>query len=227
MQMTTMTQPPEIEAVVFDLDGLMFNTEALYQMVGAELLRRRGKRFEKDLLDAMMGRPGTVSLQIMIAWHGLTDTVERLAEESTEIFGPILDKHLQWMPGAAELLAALEARRIPKAIATSSGRRFVTDVLARFDLEPRFDFVLTAEDVVHGKPHPEIYLKAAARFGLSPQQVMVLEDSQNGCRAAVDAGTFAIAVPGEHSLDHDFQGSQYVARSLADPFIYRALGMAC
>ncbi len=71
-----------LRAVVFDLDGLLFNTEELYQDVGGELLRRRGKRFEADLFNAMMGRPPRVSLQIMIDWHGLDATVEQLAAET-------------------------------------------------------------------------------------------------------------------------------------------------
>ena len=68
-----------LPAVVFDLDGLMFNTEDLYQYVGSEILRRRGKRFEADLLNQMMGRPGAVALQMMIDWHGLDASVEELA----------------------------------------------------------------------------------------------------------------------------------------------------
>lgn len=215
----------KIRAVVFDLDGLLFNTEELYQRVGTELLRRRGKQFDKPLLDAMMGRPNRVSFQIMIEWHGLEDSVQELATESAEIFGPILDQHLALMPGAADLLDALELHQLPKAIATSSGRAFVERVLGSFGLERRFAFILTAEDIVDGKPHPEIYLKAASRLEVDPEVMLVLEDSQNGCRAAVAAGAVAIAVPGDHSRDHDFQGARHVAASLADPAIYAILGI--
>lgn len=210
-------------AAVFDLDGLLFNTEELYQDVGAELLRRRGRVFEHDLLNAMMGRPSRVALQMMIDHHKLSDTVETLAAETAEIFPAILDARLALMPGAAELLSALEHADVPKAIGTSSGRRFVTSVLGRFNLEPRFEFILTAEDVVEGKPAPEIYLKAAARFGVEPGRLVVFEDSQNGCRAAVAAGAIAVAVPGGHSLTHDFAGAALVADTLADSRVYELL----
>lgn len=213
-------------AAVFDLDGLLFNTEDLYHQVGAEVLRRRGHEFGVELLNAMMGRPGSVALQMMIDYHRLDDTVETLAQESAEIFPAILDQRLAFMPGVPELLAALERSDIPKAVATSSGRRFTTDVLSRFELEPCFAFLLTSEDVVEGKPHPEIYLKAAARFGLDPSEVIVFEDSQNGCRAAIGAGTVAVAVPGEHSRHHDFTGAALVADTLADRRIYELLGIA-
>lgn len=213
-------------AVVFDLDGLMFNTEELYQDVGGELLRRRGYEFTAELLDQMMGRPSRVALQIMIDWHALDATVEQLALETEQVFATILDARLELMPGLSDLLDALEEAGIPKAIATSSGRRFVTNVLGRFDLEPRFAFVLTAEDVVEGKPNPEIYQTAARRLGLDPSEVMVLEDSQNGCLAAARAGTIAVAVPGGHSKRHDFSRATLIADSLADPRIYRLLGLA-
>ena len=210
---------------MFDLDGLMFNTEELYQDVGTEILRRRGKVFEADLLHAIMGRPPRVSLQMMIDWHGLEASVAELAAETDEIFAKILDERLELMPGVARLLEALEAAGIRKAIATSSGPAFVEGVLSRFHLQPRFEFILTCEDIVEGKPHPEIYLKAAERFGLRPQEVLVLEDSQNGCRAAVAAGTYAVAVPAGHSSGHDFSGAALVAETLEDPRIYEALGL--
>jgi HAD superfamily hydrolase (TIGR01509 family) len=187
------------------------------------LLRRRGKTFEPALLDQMMGRPPRVALQMMIDWNGLEETPAELAAETEVIFAEILDSRLECMPGLISLLDALEEHGIPKAIATSSGRRFVTNVLARFDFEPRFEFILTAEDVVEGKPNPEIYLKAAERFGVPPAQVLVLEDSENGCKAAVAAGTFAIAVPGGHSCRHDFSGVTMKVNTLADPRIYDAL----
>src|SRR5208283_1527177 len=94
-----------------------------------------------------------------------------------------------------------------------------------FDLQPRFQFVLTAEDIVHGKPNPEIYLTAARCFGVRPAEMMVLEDSQNGCIAAASAGAFAVAVPGHHSREHDFSRASLIVDSLADPRVYAALGI--
>jgi len=130
------------------------------------------------------------------------------------------------MPGLLDLLGHLEFAGVPKAIATSSGPAFATTVLAKFDLAPRFEFVLTCDDVQQGKPDPEIYLQASARIGLRPREVLVLEDSQNGCRAAVSAGNVTVAVPGGHSLRHDFAGATLVAQSLADPRIVELLGLA-
>jgi HAD superfamily hydrolase (TIGR01509 family) len=216
---------PAPHAVVFDLDGLMFNTEELYQEVGATLLARRGYEFTPELLDQMMGRPSHVALQIMIDTHTLKATVEELLAETDEIFPEILRTRLAPMPGLVELLAALEAREIPKAIATSSRRSFVERVLDTFNYRPRFSPILTSEDITHGKPHPEIYLQAAERLNIPPTEMLVLEDSQNGCRAAVAAGAITVAVPGAHSRRHDFTGAALVAESLYDQRIYRLLDM--
>lgn len=212
-----------VEAVVFDLDGLLVNTEDLYQDVGTELLRRRGHRFDTDLLDAMMGRPQQVALATMIEWHGLTDSIETLAAETKEIFQGMLDARLAPMPGAVRLIEHLVASRVPRGVATSSGPDFAHDVLGRVGLLDRLAFVLTAADVSRGKPDPEIYEAAAARHGVSPQRMLVLEDSQAGCRAAVAAGAIVVAVPGGHSRRHDFSGARFIAESLADRRIYDLL----
>ena len=217
-----MTASTRIEGVAFDLDGLLVNTEELYQHVGSELLRRRGRTFEPDLLDAMMGRPQKVSLAIMIEWHDLADTVDMLAAETREIFVSLLDTQLRTMPGALDLLDLLDARGITRGVATSSGPEFAHDVLSRVGLLERFAFVLTSADVLQGKPNPEIYQTAAQRLGIEPSGMLVLEDSQAGCKAAVAAGAFAVAVPGGHSQRHDFSGARFVAETLADPRI-RAL----
>jgi len=220
---------PRIEAVAFDLDGLLVNTEELYQHVGTELLRRRGRPFEPELLDAMMGRPQPLSLRIMIEWHDLSDTVEALAAETKQIFSALLDTRLRTMKGAVELLAGLDSARggrgIPRGVATSSGPDFALDVLGRVGLLGRFAFVLTCADVTHGKPHPEIYQLAARRLAVEPGRMLVLEDSQAGCAAAVAAGAVAVAVPGGHSRRHDFTGAALIAESLADPAIHALLGL--
>jgi HAD superfamily hydrolase (TIGR01509 family) len=214
---------PLPRAVVFDLDGLMFNTEELYVEVGSELLRRRGFPFTEELIDRMMGRPSRVALQIMIDSHALSATVEELLAETDEIFPEILRTRLAPMPGLVELLEVLERRGIPKGIATSSRRSFVERVLAKFNYQRRFSPILTSEDITEGKPHPEIYLKASQRLGIAPGEMLVLEDSQNGCRAAIAAGAIAIAVPGTPSRHHDFTGAALVAESLADQRIYELL----
>ncbi len=220
-------EPPKrpLRAVTFDLDGLMFNTEELYQEVGAEILARRGHKIVDELLDQMMGRKSNIALQVMIDWYGLDATPEQLAAESAELFVDLLPLRLTPMPGLVVLFEALEAAGIPKGVATSSGPQFVERVLEIAKLRHRLSFVLASEDIEHGKPAPDVYLLAAQRHGVAPQQMLVLEDSQIGCRAAVAADAYAVAVPHGRSAAHEFPGARFVADTLADPRIYAALAL--
>jgi HAD superfamily hydrolase (TIGR01509 family) len=214
-----------LRAVVFDLDGLMFNTEDLYQEVGNTVLGRRGYAFTPELLNEMMGRQSNHALQIMIDYHKLIDTVDALAAESMEVMYGLLGTRLTPMPGLLELLNALDTAGIPTAIATSSSRQFLDRVLDQSQLTKCFAFTIAGNEIEHGKPAPDIYLLACEKHGVSPQHVMVLEDSQIGCRAAVAADTYVVAVPSGHSHTHQFPGAQFVADTLADERIYQALGI--
>jgi HAD superfamily hydrolase (TIGR01509 family) len=217
------TPQTPIRAVVFDLDGLMVNTEDVYQLVGTELMRRRGKTFDDDLRGAMMGQPAPAALAVMIKWHALTDTLDDLAAESEQTFWEFVESRLTTMPGLHELLAYIDERGLRKAIATSGARHYAEELLSRVDLHEHFEFLLTAGDITHGKPHPEIYQLAAARLGLATSECLVLEDSHNGCKAGVTAGAYTVAVPSPHSADHDFTGAKFIADSLADPRIRAVL----
>ena len=214
-----------LRAVAFDMDGLMFNSEDVYSAVGTELMRRRGREFCKGLKDAMMGLPPRATFEAMIRWHSLDDKWEDLSAESDRLFVEYLDGHLAPMPGLLDLLDALEAAGIPKAVATSSSRYLAETTLSRFDMPARFEFILTSESITNGKPNPEIYLLAAERFGLPSSRMMVLEDSINGCRAAVDSGAFVVAVPNEHTAHQDFSIAAEIVQNLTSPIIYTALGL--
>lgn len=203
----------------------MFNTEEIYFDVAGELLRRRGKTFTTELHHAMMGRPARDGIRTMIEWNDLTDSYETLHDESAVIFEEMLADRLAPMPGVLDLLDALEAHSIPKAVATSSGRAYVQRVLGQFNLVERFRFLLCAEDVVHGKPNPEIYLKAASGLGIDARDVLVLEDSQNGFKAAHASGAVAVAVPGAHNDGHVYPGAALVLDTLRDPRLYQLLGI--
>ena len=214
-----------MRAVVFDMDGLMFNTEEVYTDVSSSMLRRRGHEFTPELQHKIMGMRPQPAFETLIRAYNLRESWQDLAAELNRLFLERLGDRLQPMPGLLELLDALEAANIPKAIGTSSDRALVPACLRPFDLAKRFQFILDAEDIVNSKPHPEIYLTAAKRFGVPPAELLVLEDSQNGCLAAAAAGAFTVAVPGEHSRRHDFSRASLVVKSLADPRLYRALGL--
>jgi HAD superfamily hydrolase (TIGR01509 family) len=215
--------PPAIKAVVFDFDGLMFNTEEIFNRSGRELLRRRGLEMTPELLALMMGRRADEAFPLMIAKLGLTESAAELRAEERVIFQDMLWTEVAPMPGLFELLSHLEERALPKGVATSSRRPYIESVLRKFELVERFNLLLTSEDVVQGKPHPEIYLTAASRLGVQPAEMLVLEDSEIGTRSAGAAGAVAVSIPHEHSRHHDFSPASLIAERLDDPRILRLL----
>ena len=168
----------------------------------------------------MMGRPGNQAFQVMIDHCGLVDSIEVLSGESEAIFADLLEDQICMMPGLIELLSMLESRSIPKVVATSSNAPFAERVLGFFDLQPRFEFILTSADVENGKPHPDIYQLACKKLNQSTNDVLVLEDSLIGSQAAIAAGAVTIAVPTIHCRDCNFEHVFAVADSLRDPVIF-------
>lgn len=221
-----MSESTTLRAVVFDLDGLIANTEDLYLQAGQEVLLRRGKTYDLVLREQMMGRPAAEALRILIDHHALEATVDELAAETQEMLAELMASGLEPMPGLLPLLNALTAAEFPLAVATSATRPYAENVLAQMRLADRFEALLTAEDIEHGKPAPDVYQLAAERLNLRPEQTMVLEDSGNGCQAGVAAGAFTVAVPNDHTRDHNFSGVQFIADTLADPRIREALRLA-
>lgn len=220
--MSGSSQTP-VRAVVFDLDGLMFNTEDIFNDIGHEVLRRRGKVLTPEVLQEMMGRRAPEAIACMIRMCELSDTVEELVAETRTLFWDWAEHRLQPMPGLFELLAAIERAALPKAVATSSHRNYLERILGRFDLLERFHFTLAAEDVTHGKPHPEIYETAASRLGLTPPEMLVLEDSHAGTTAAVRSRALTVSIPTVHSRYQDFAHATFVAERLDDPRILALL----
>jgi HAD superfamily hydrolase (TIGR01509 family) len=199
------------------MDGLMFNTEDLYDEVTSIVLGRRGKQYTLEHKLAMMGLPGPEAFQVLQTSLNLDVPFETFQWEMEAVFEDVLPARIQKMPGLDRLLDLLEQRQIPKAVATSSNRRFADSALGVFDLARRFEFILCGEDVVNGKPHPEIYLTSAKKLNVDPHQMLALEDSLHGSRAAAAAGAFTVAVPTFHSRNQDFGHVHFVAKSLADP----------
>lgn len=214
---------PALRAVAFDLDGLISNTEDLYEQAGIDLLARRGKTYDDDLRQHIMGRPVVDSIRLIIEAHALPDSVDSLMAECGGVLQELIASSLAPMPGVYELINDLQAAEIPIAVATSALPEYADNVLTRLKIKDRFQFILTAADVSRGKPDPEIYLLTAKRFGIAPSQMMVLEDSSNGCRAAVAAGTFAVAVPNRHTRGHQFPNVALITEALNDPRIRAAL----
>ncbi|MEM9586172.1 MAG: HAD family phosphatase [Planctomycetota bacterium] len=209
--------PRPIQGIALDMDGLLFDTERLYWQVSDQVLIRRGFRYSRALQARMMGRVGVAAIEQMIAFHDLNDDPVSLLHECERMYEEALADGLQPMAGLRTWIGRLQQSKIPFGLATSSRRKFVDRILATTDWAESLEFVLTGDDVTNGKPHPEIYLKAAERLSIDPSSMLVLEDSGNGCAAAVAAQAITVAVPSEHTRDQNFSGAFLKVDSLLDP----------
>ena len=224
------TQNPQeraIQAVAFDLDGLMFNTEDLYDEVLDEMLQARGHRFTRELKLSVMGLPSLKAANGIIQWCGLSDDPAELIDEAHHLLAEILPCRLQPMPGLLDLLEIIETAGLPKSVATSSSPVFAERALTTAGLRQRFEFVLTAEDVKQGKPYPDIYLESARRHGVLPAHMLVLEDSLIGSRAGAAAGAITVAIPTHHSVEQVYESVDFRFESLAHPQLQSMLKRRC
>jgi HAD superfamily hydrolase (TIGR01509 family) len=218
-----MTLNRTIRAVVFDLDGLMLNTEDVFELAGVELLGRRGLEMTDTIRRGMMGLRPTEAFTVLKSATGLSESLDELMDETRLIFAEFSLNRLSTMPGLLELLELTDQLRLPRAVATSSPRAYMTHLLTQFELLHRFHVTLTAEDVSRGKPHPEIYLAAAQRLSVAPEEMLVLEDSETGSRAAAAAGALVVSVPNRHTDYGDFSMSHLQVPHLGDERLHQLL----
>ena len=216
----------KILAVAFDLDGLMFDTEALFFRVASEMVRGRGKNFGVDIMRAMIGRQPSESGMALKTLAGLDEEPEVLMAEATERFMGLVDTAVHPTPGLIHLLDLLDRHAMPLAVATSSHRKYAERLLSRHRLIDRFALILAREDVGRHKPDPEIYRTVAERFGIEPASLLVLEDTPTGLAAAKGAGAFAVGVPHEHSPVDDLGAADLIVESLDAPALLGRIGLS-
>lgn len=207
------------EAVAFDLDGLMFNTEPIHSRCANILLGRRGHSFTPELQELATGRSPRSNLQLFIDYFRLDTDVETLLVETIETTIGLLQDGYETTPGLLRLLDALDARRVPRCVCTSGITAIATEILRKDGVGARMDFILTSDDVTNGKPSPEIYLKASERFGIAPSRMLVLEDSAAGSQAASSAGSPCCMYKGPHNQSGDFSRALTVVERLDAPEI--------
>jgi HAD superfamily hydrolase (TIGR01509 family) len=182
------------KAVVFDMDGLMFDTEAIAKKVWFEISAARNLACDDAFFLKFIGRRSQDSLKLLHEAYGADFPAEIFQREVSDgIKGWIAAHGAPQKPGLPELLARIDFLKLPRAVATSTRRDGAVKTLGAF--ASGFQAIVTGDEVTHGKPAPDIFLLAAKRLGVDPAECLALEDSELGVASAAAAGMKTIMVP--------------------------------
>jgi len=190
-----MSLPRTVKAVVFDMDGLLFDSESVYRDAMMATARDAGFEMPNDLFLKLVGIPWAGNVTLLVDHYGPDFDHEAFRKEATRRFHLVADAEICLKAGVIEILDALDRLKLPRAIATSSRHETVQHHLGQHGLLSRFDAFVAQGDYARGKPAPDPFLTAAARLGVAPQDCLALEDSHNGVRAAAAAGMMTVMVP--------------------------------
>ncbi|MGH0001753.1 HAD family hydrolase [Pseudovibrio ascidiaceicola] len=187
--------PVPLDAVIFDMDGLLLDTKRLYRSAIFGACEDLGHNMHDILHLSLIGSPKEIGDAKLKAHFGDEFAIDKYHEKCRDRFLALCAKNIPLRPGASEILDWLKEFNIPRAVATSTPRALALDHLDKAGIIDRVDAVVTRTDVEFGKPHPETFLKAAAAVGGRPSQCLALEDSHTGIRAATAAGMVTVMVP--------------------------------
>jgi HAD superfamily hydrolase (TIGR01509 family) len=185
------------EAVIFDLDGVLIDSEQLWNRAKEDLVRSTGGRWCDDAPHAMMGMSSPEWARYL---RDELAVPRALTEINDDVVGRIEELYraeLPLLPGAGDAVRALH-RRWPLGLASSSNREIIDLVLELAGLDGEFAVTVSSEEVARGKPAPDVYLQVTTRLAVNPERCVAIEDSSNGLRAAAAAGMAVIAVPNPH-----------------------------
>jgi HAD superfamily hydrolase (TIGR01509 family) len=203
-----------LAAVLFDMDGTLVDSEKIWQIGLDDLAAHVGGTLPIAVRKAMVG---TTTPEAIALLHGALGTPDRSVDADgtwlEDRVGELFAEGLSWRPGAHELLTSVRSAGIPTALVTATARPLV-EIMLRTIGRHNFDAIVTDNDVVRGKPHPEPYAAAAAALGADPSGCVAIEDSPTGIASARAAGCVVVAVPAEVDLSQ-LDGVALV-RSLAD-----------
>jgi HAD superfamily hydrolase (TIGR01509 family) len=183
-----------VDAVVFDLDGVLIQTEELWDEVRAGLAREAGARYDSEAQRAMMGMSSLEWSRYMHEELGVPDAPAAISDEVVRRMLRRYREELPLLPGAVDAVGRLAARW-PLGVASSSNRALIDAVLELSRLAPLFAATVSSEEVPRGKPAPDVYLEAARRLGADAPRCAAVEDSHSGIRSAKAAGMRVIAIP--------------------------------
>jgi HAD superfamily hydrolase (TIGR01509 family) len=183
-----------IEAVVFDMDGVLLESEEIWDAVRERYVRERGGRYDEEIQRAMMGMSAPEWSRFLAEDAGVDASPEQIDADVVDLMLEAYRRELPLVPAAVQVVGLLAAQ-FPLALASSSNRAIFEEALRLAGIAEAFQATVSAEEVAQGKPAPDVYLEAARRLGVAPERCAAVEDSHAGIRSAHAAGMRVIAIP--------------------------------
>lgn len=206
-----------IKAVIFDHDGVIADTEPIHFKADNAVLSRYGFNISAEANDSLVGLSTRKSWEIMREMFKIPEAAEWLAEEKTALAAGIIQRDgIKPNEGLLPLLQALRSKGYKLAIASGQYRKVIDAVLARLSIGSYFGVIVSAEETANGKPNPEVFLTAAKRLGVRPEECLVIEDSGSGVIAAKAAGMACVALRMPSTASHDVSKADVIIGSLSE-----------
>ena len=205
-----------IGAFIFDLDGVMVDTEPISRRAWHIILKDFDLDLDEETYRSIIGRGSDESAQMIKLSLGLSVDASELVRRKKKALNRLLSRDIPIMPGLGMLVERLSDAGIAWAVATSSPRRYAQDILTRIGLLQECSVLAGGDEVLRGKPEPDIYLLAAERLGVLPQGCLALEDSLPGCQAAIAAGMVTLVVTNGLTNRNEFGFVDYVYTTLSE-----------
>jgi HAD superfamily hydrolase (TIGR01509 family) len=201
-----------LKAVLFDMDGVIVDTEPLHKKAYFKMFNDINIEVDEDLYASFTGQSTINICKRLVDCFGLNETPDLLVALKRQHFKYLFenDKDLRLIDGVLERIKDYHSNGLKLVVASSASMNGINQILERFDLNQYFIGKFSGADLKKSKPHPEIFIKAAAHTGFSKRECMVIEDSTNGIKAAVAAGIFCVGFKGEQSSGQDYSKSNIV-----------------
>lgn len=206
-----------MKAVIFDLDGVIIDSEPIYLQINKKVLRHFGIASSTEDFNQSVGMTTVGTFTMLKEKYQFSYSIEDLTAYHHEVvWDTFTNLEAEPIDGIRKLLQTLQEHDIPTAVASSSPKKIINVIINKFHLEKYFNFIVSGEEVSHGKPAPDIFLETAKRLAIAPADCVVIEDSKNGSIAAKKAGMTCIGFQNLNSGNQDLSVADVIVDAITE-----------
>ena len=206
-----------MDAFIFDMDGVIIDSEPIHFEIDIKTMKHFGVKISNEELEKYVGMTNPEMWELIKSEYSIIESIDEIISYQLENKIKVLQGlDIEPIEGIKELLIKLKDEDIPIAVASSSPRKFIEEVLIKFNLIDYFQYIVSGEEVVKGKPSPDIYIEAAKQLGVDTKHCVVIEDSRNGVTAAKKAGMKCIGYKNINSGNQDLSQADMIIESIKE-----------